>query len=134
MHWPFRVRDGRPGSEVGIELEHVDGAVSDGTTLFLVETKHWGENLDIVPIVKLLAQLNRRPPAVLGIVLSWLDFTEPALVLVRRLPPYRVLLWWGSELVWAARESGRMRSLLAAKLESAALHAVPDHYVGDFPQ
>jgi hypothetical protein len=57
-----------------------------------LEAKDQSEEIGLGPIAKLSTQLQRRPMATMGLVISRTGFTPPAKILLRYLSPVRVLL------------------------------------------
>ena len=109
--WPFVVHDRLP-------LEQIDGVAYFDGMAFLLECKHQRGPADVEPILKLKAQLVRRPRATVGALFCTGGFTEPALALARLLPPANVLLWDGREMDMALRHGGLTRGM-QKKLEFA---------------
>jgi hypothetical protein len=109
----------------GEEVEQLDGVVHSDGLSFVVEAKDQGEGVNIEPIAKLSTQLQRRPLATMGLVVSRTGFTSPARLLMRYLSPVRVLLWDGEELTSALKEKA-MRQVLLWKHRAAVQRGVPD--------
>jgi hypothetical protein len=110
----------------GAEVEQLDGAVHADGLSFIVEAKDTGGLVNIEPIAKLSTQLQRRPPAAMGLVVSRSGFTRPAKRLIRYLSPIRVLLWDGGELTSALQEKG-MREGMRWKYRMAVQRGIPDY-------
>lgn len=103
-------------------LEQIDGAVHFEGLSCLIECKAWHHKLvDVAPIIKLKAQLMRRPPPVLGALFCLGDFSTNALAMTRLMPPANVLLWRGGEIELALRKQ-LLREGLKRKLRHAAEH------------
>lgn len=107
-------------------VEEIDGAVHLPGLSCLVESKDWGKNVTIEPIVKMRSQLLRRPGATIGLVFSRETFTAPATYLAHFTMPQAVLLWPGRELEFALRE-GRICGYLRLKLRACCEYGVPDY-------
>ncbi len=60
-------------------VEEIDGAVHLPGLSCLVESKDWGKNVAIGPIVKMRSQLLRRPAGTIGLTCSKTTFTRPAI-------------------------------------------------------
>jgi hypothetical protein len=91
-----------------------------------VESKDWGANVPIGPIVKMRSQLLRRPAGTVGLLISKKEFTEPAIYLAHFTMPQAVLLWSGSDLDIAIRE-GRITQLLRLKYRVCCENGIPDY-------
>lgn len=107
IRWPYRVVIG------GDEIEQIDGVVYSDSLACLVECKDQAERANIEPIAKLRNQLLRRPGAAIGLVFSRSGFTEPAITLARFIAPQTILLWDGSEVVYALQRQAMRHALLA---------------------
>jgi hypothetical protein len=97
VQWPYRVP--MPTSET--TMEQIDGVLYIDGLAILVETKDTREPQNVEPVAKLRSQLDRRPPQVLGLVLSRTGFTAPAATLTRLISGGRIMLWTGVELRYA---------------------------------
>lgn len=121
---PFTVSVGTGTSE------QIDGAVVLRSTKFLIEAKAGASApVDFTPIGKLHAQLSRRPPATMGIVVALHGFTPAAIELANMTGP-RVLLWHKHDLELALSRRGRMKRVLELKYDHAEEHGLAD-YSGD---
>ena len=118
--WPYEVRI---EEEV---VEQIDGAVHLANMSALIEAKDHEQQINLKPILELKSRLDRRPPAVVGIVFSKRDFTPPALILAKYQTPQRVMLWRGGELTVALARRG-MCSGLMAKHRHLIEHGLPDY-------
>jgi hypothetical protein len=101
---PVRVRYPYVVSLFGELVEEIDGAVHLPGLSCLVESKDWGKNVMIGPIVKLRSQLLRRPAGTIGLLFSKHGFTRPASYLTFFTMPQAVLLWTGRDLEIALNE------------------------------
>jgi hypothetical protein len=72
VRYPYEV------SLFGEKVEEIDGAVHLPGLSCLVESKDWGKNVAIGPIVKMRSQLLRRPGGTIGLMFSMKTFTKPA--------------------------------------------------------
>lgn len=75
VRYPYEV------SLFGEKVEEIDGAVHGPGLSCLVESKDWGKNVAILPIVKMRSQLLRRPAGTIGLLFSKTTFTKPAIYL-----------------------------------------------------
>lgn len=110
--WPYRVQ------QEGMLLEQIDGALYFDGVPCLVEFKDVTRPVDTVAIVKLKAQLLRRPRATIGAVFNTGVFSPIATTLMRMMPPPDVLLWTGTEIDLALR-GRRLLEGMRAKLRHA---------------
>jgi hypothetical protein len=110
--WPFQVNQ-------PYLREQIDGVVYLEDWLpCLVECKHQREPVEAEPILKLKAQLVRRPRLAVGAVFSTGGFTESAVNLTHLLPPANILLWGKTEIDAALRQ-GTLRQGMRWKLRYA---------------
>jgi hypothetical protein len=109
----------------GKEVEQLDGVVHSDGLSFVVEAKDQADEVNLEPIAKLNTQLQRRPPATMGLVFSKSGFTTNAKTLIRYLSPVRVLLWEGSELTSALKDKA-MRQGARRKYRMAVQRGIPD--------
>lgn len=123
VSWPYAVGL----HQIPNPLEQIDGAIYFDGVSCLVECKdqHKKKNLNAVPIIKLKAQLMRRPRSTIGAVFSIGGFTQEATTLVQMLPPTDVLLWRGAEIDLALRRQ-RLCDGMKRKLRYAVEHGFPD--------
>ncbi|MFL5354553.1 hypothetical protein [Archangium sp.] len=110
--WPYRVQ------QDGLLLEQIDGALYFDGVSCLVEFKDVTRPVDTVAIVKLKAQLLRRPRATIGALFNTGEFSQVATSLMRMMPPPDVLLWTGDEIDLALR-GRRLLKGMRAKLRHA---------------
>jgi hypothetical protein len=109
--WPFQVYERYP-------LEQIDGVVYFDSLACLLECKDQKEAVDVGPILKLKAQLVRRPRVAVGALFSTGGFTDSAIRLANLLPPANVLLWKKKEIDLALRQ-GRLKEGMHLKLKHA---------------
>ncbi|WNG38838.1 hypothetical protein F0U61_38085 [Archangium violaceum] len=117
--WPYRVY------QDGLLLEQIDGVVYFDGVSCLVESKDVTRPVDTHAIVKLKAQILRRPRMTVGAVFNTGEFSSAAFSLVRMLPPPDVLLWRRAEIDWALRER-RLLEGMRAKLRYAVETGLAD--------
>src|SRR6266851_6091072 len=98
VRYPYEV------SLFGEKVEEIDGAVHLSGLSCLVESKDWGKNVAISPIVKMRSQLLRRPAGTIGLMFTKEDFTKPAIYLAHFTMPQAILLWSGFDLQVALAE------------------------------
>ena len=121
VRWPYRVRM----PESARTMEQIDGVLYIGGLAILVETKDTQDAQNIEPIAKLKSQLDRRPSQTLGLVVSRIGFTVPAITLTQLISGGRIMLWRGDELRHALA-SDLMVPGLIAKYRHLIEQAVPD--------
>jgi hypothetical protein len=107
------------------KVEEIDGAVHLPGLSCLVESKDWGKNVAIGPIVKMRSQLLRRPAGTLGLMFSKRNFTKPAIYLAHFTMPQAVLLWSGFDLQVVMAE-GKISSFLRLKHRVCCEDGIPD--------
>ena len=110
----------------GEKVEEIDGAIHLQGLSCLIESKDWGTNVTIAPIVKMRSQLLRRPAGTIGLVFAKEDFTTPATYLAHFTLPQAVLLWSGLDLQ-AAMDKGRICKFLRLKLRVCCEGGIPDY-------
>jgi hypothetical protein len=120
VNYPYEV------TVFGEKVEEVDGAVHIPGLSCLVESKDWGHNVAIGPIVKMRSQLLRRPAGTLGFMFVKEDFTKPAIYLAHFTMPQAILLWTGSD-IQVAMEEGRICWFLRLKHRYCCETGVPDY-------
>ena len=108
------------------KVEEIDGAVHLPGLSCLVESKDWGKNVAIGPIVKMRSQLLRRPAGTIGLMFSKKTFTRPAIYLAHFTMPQAVLLWSGFDLQ-IAMDEGRIRRFLRLKHRVCCEDGIPDY-------
>jgi hypothetical protein len=118
--WPYTVQMS------GRVIEQIDGAVYVGSISCLVETKDYGDPLNIEPIAKLRNQLSRRPAGTIGVIFSTSGFSDAARFLTRSVSPLNVLLWEYAEFRQAI-DRGSMCDALMRKYRFAVEHGMPDY-------
>lgn len=123
---PATVRYPYEASLFGEKVEEIDGAVHLPGLSCLVESKDWGKNVAIGPIVKMRSQLLRRPAGTIGLMFSKKDFTIPAKYLAHFTMPQAVLLWSGFDLQIALGE-GRICEFLRLKHRVCCEDGIPDY-------
>jgi hypothetical protein len=123
---PVSVRYPYEVSLFGEKVEEIDGAVHLPGLSCLVESKHWGKNIAIAPIVKLRSQLLRRPAGTIGLMFSTKTFTKPAIYLAHFTLPQAVLLWSGTD-IQIAMEEGRICRFLRLKQRVCCEDGIPDY-------
>jgi hypothetical protein len=119
VRYPYEV------SLVNEKLEEIDGAVHVPGLSCLVESKDWGKNVAIWPIVKMRSQLLRRPAGTIGLMVSKRTFTKPAIYLAHFTIPQAVLLWSGFDLQ-VAMDEGRISQFLRLKHRVCCENGIPD--------
>jgi len=87
VRYPYEV------SLFGEKVEEIDGAIHLPGLACLVESKDWGKNVPIGPLVKMRSQLLRRPSGMIGLMFAKQTFTNPAVFLAHFMMPQAVLLW-----------------------------------------
>jgi hypothetical protein len=108
------------------KVEEIDGAVHLPGLSCLVESKDWGKNVAIGPIVKMRSQLLRRPAGTVGIIFSKMSFTKPGIYLAHFTLPQAVLLWSGFDLQ-VAMDEGRICKFLRIKHRVCCENGIPDY-------
>lgn len=108
------------------KVEEIDGAVHLPGLSCLVESKDWGRNVAIGPIVKMRSQLLRRPAGTIGIMFSKKTFTKPAIYLAHFTMPQAVLLWSRFDLQ-VAMDEGRICGFLRLKHRVCCEDGIPDY-------
>jgi hypothetical protein len=119
VRYPYEV------SLFGEKVEEIDGAVHLSGLSCLVESKEWGKNVAIGPIVKMRSQLLRRPAGTIGLMFSKKTFTKPAIYLAHFTMPQAVLLWSEFDLQIAMAE-GRICQFLRLKHRVCCEDGIPD--------
>jgi hypothetical protein len=114
----------------GEEVEEIDGAVHLSGLSCLVESKDWGKNVEIGPIVKMRSQLLRRPAGTIGIIFSKKGFTTPSVYLAHFMMPQAVLLWSNTDLQMVL-EQGRICRFLRLKHRVCCEDGIPDYDLGE---
>jgi hypothetical protein len=120
VRYPYEV------SLFGERVEEIDGAVHLPGLSCLVESKDWGKNVAIAPIVKMRSQLLRRPAGTIGLMFSKTTFTKPAIYLAHFTMPQAVLLWSGTD-IQIAMEEGRICQFLRLKHRVCCEDGIPDY-------
>lgn len=123
--WPFQIHQ-------RYLLEQIDGVIRFDWLSCLLECKHQQEPVDVDPILKLKAQLVRRPRMAVGALFSTSGFTESALSQANLLPPANVLLWNKREMDLALRQ-GRLKEGMHLKLKFAIEQGSSDVNLEDSP-
>ena len=123
---PATVRYPYTVSLFGEDVEEIDGAVHLPALSCLVESKDWGKNVQIGPIVKMRSQLLRRPAGTIGLMFSKREFTRPATYLAHFTMPQAVLLWSGADLE-VAMSAGRICRFLHLKHRMCCENGIPDY-------
>jgi hypothetical protein len=80
----------------------------------LIECKDESKPLAIAPVAKMRNQLQRRPPATVGLIFSTSGNTNPAQILAGYLGSQTILLWHPEEIDLAVTKN-RIIPLLEAK-------------------
>ena len=99
VRWPYEVKI------EGEVVEQIDGAVVVGGLHFLLGCKDEGRPLAIAPVAKMRNQLQRRPPATVGLVFSTSGYTNPAQILANYLGSQTILLWHPEEISLVVQEN-----------------------------
>jgi hypothetical protein len=120
VRYPYEV------SLFGEKVEEIDGAVHLPGLSCLVESKDWGKNVAIGPLVKMRSQLLRRPAGTIGLMFSKKTFTNPAKYLAHFTMPQAVLLWSGFDLQ-IAWDEGRICPFLRLKHRVCCENGIPDY-------
>jgi hypothetical protein len=123
-----------PRQEGNLTLEEIDGLVYDGWQGFLVECKfkvESGDKIDIDPIFRLHLMTEQRPVGTMGLFFAASGYTAPALELVDRLRPIRVLLFDQEDLDWAVQSPGSMMQMVRRKWILAVKNGRP--YFAEIP-
>jgi hypothetical protein len=120
VRYPYEV------SLFGEKVEEIDGAVHLPGLSCLVESKDWGKNVAIGPIVKMRSQLLRRPAGTIGLMFSKKTFTIPAKYLAHFTMPQAVLLWSEFDLQ-IAMDEGRICRFLRLKHRVCCEDGIPDY-------
>jgi hypothetical protein len=108
------------------KVEEIDGAIHLHGLSCLVESKDWGKNVAIGPIVKLRSQLLRRPAGTVGLMFSKRTFTKPAIYLSHFTMPQCILLWSEFDIQVVMNE-GRIARFLRLKHRVACENGIPDY-------
>lgn len=122
VQWPYEVREGR------YAIEQIDGAVYCDGLFCLIESKDYGEAINVEPVAKLRNQLTRRPAGTLGLMFARSGYTPPAKYLVKMHSPLNILLWEFEELKLAVADQ-KMRLALQTKFKYAVERALPDYNI-----
>jgi hypothetical protein len=122
---PVMVRYPYEVSLFGEKVEEIDGAIHLSGLSCLVESKDWGKNVTIGPIVKMRNQLMRRPAGTIGLMFSKKTFTKPAIYLAHFTMPQAVQLWSGFDLQ-VAMDEGRICEFLRLKHRICCEDGIPD--------
>ncbi len=120
VRYPYEV------SLFGEKVEEIDGAIHLTGLTCLIESKDWGKNVAIGPIVKMRSQLLRRPAGTIGLMFSKRSFTTPAKYLAHFTMPQAVLLWSEYDLQ-VAMDEGRICRLLRLKHRVSCEDGIPDY-------
>jgi hypothetical protein len=126
VRWPY---DTQIDGEV---VEQIDGAVAVSGLHCLIECKDESKPLAIAPLAKMRNQLQRRPPATVGLIFSTSGYTNPAQILASYLGSQTILLWHPEEIELAVKK-GRIVPLLEAKYRACVetgLHIANTTYMG----
>jgi hypothetical protein len=75
VRWPY---DTKIEGEI---VEQIDGAIVVGALHCLIECKDESKPLAIAPVAKMRNQLQRRPPATVGLIFSTSGYTNPAQIM-----------------------------------------------------
>lgn len=112
------------------KVEEIDGAVHLPGLACLVESKDWGKNVPIGPIVKMRSQLLRRPGGMIGMIFAKHTFTEPAILLAHFTMPQAILLWsrWDIQV---ALEEENICECLRLKYRACCENGIPDYDLGE---
>jgi hypothetical protein len=108
VRWPY---DTEIDGEV---VEQIDGAIVASGLHCLIECKDESKPLAIAPVAKMRNQLQRRPPATVGLNFSTSGYTNPAQILAGYLGSQTILLWHPEEIELAVTKN-RIIPLLEAK-------------------
>jgi len=126
VRWPY---DTQIDGEV---VEQIDGAVAVSGLHCLIECKDESKPLAIAPLAKMRNQLQRRPPATVGLIFSTSGYTNPAQILASYLGSQTILLWHPEEIELAVNKR-RIVPLLEAKYRACVetgLHIANTTYMG----
>jgi hypothetical protein len=129
VEWPYTVTMGElTRTETGKTAEQIDGFIHTTEGLAcLVECKD-SSKVGKDPIDKLRSQLLRRPSAVIGIVFSQGEFTDPAALLALFGAQPTILLWSGDEVKLALQHKWFCKGLIA-KYRWCATRGLPDYHI-----
>lgn len=108
VRWPYETE------MEGVVVEQIDGAIVAGHLHCLIECKNESKPLAIAPIAKMRNQLQRRPPATIGLIFSTSGYTGLAQTLARYIGSQTILLWNPSEIEHVVKRK-RIVALLEAK-------------------
>ena len=122
VRWPFEVREGRHA------IEQIDGAIYCDGFFCLVESKDYGDAINVEPIAKLRNQLARRPAGTLGLIFARSGYTPSAKHLVKMHVPLNILLWEFEELRMAVADR-KIIPALRKKFRYAVEQALPDYNI-----
>ncbi len=122
VRWPYEVREGKHA------IEQIDGSVYGDGLFCLIESKDYGEAINVEPIAKLRNQLARRPAGTLGLIFARSGYTPSAKYLVKMNTPLNILLWEFEELKLAVADQ-KMRQALQTKFKYAVEQALPDYNI-----
>jgi len=122
VRWPYEIQ------VAGEVVEQIDGAVVAGGLHCLIESKDESKPLTIAPLAKMRNQLQRRPPATVGLIFSTSGYTSPAQILAGYMGSQTILLWYSEELELALTKQ-RIVPLLEAKYRICAETGVHDENV-----
>jgi hypothetical protein len=120
VRYPYEV------SLFGENVEEIDGAVHLPGLSCLVESKDWGKDVPISPIVKMRSQLLRRPAGMIGLIFAKQTFTKPAVYLAHFTMPQAVLLWSAWDIQVALDEKN-ICECLRVKYRVCCESGIPDY-------
>jgi hypothetical protein len=126
VRWPY---DTKIEGEI---VEQIDGAIVVGALHCLIECKDESKPLAIAPVAKMRNQLQRRPPATVGLIFSTSGYTNPAQIMAGYLGSQTILLWHPEEIELAVKKC-RIVPLLEAKYRACVetgLHIANTAYLG----
>jgi hypothetical protein len=112
------------------KVEEIDGAVHLPGLSCLVESKDWGKNVAVAPIVKMRSQLLRRPAGMIGLMFTKEDFTKPAIYLAHFTMPQAILLWSGAD-IQIVMDEGKICTFLRLKYRVCCEDGIPDYDLGE---
>jgi hypothetical protein len=120
VRYPYEV------SLFGEKVEEIDGAIHLPGLSCLVESKDWGKDVPISPIVKMRSQLLRRPAGMIGQLFAKQTFSKPAVYLAHFTMPQAVLLWSAWDIQVALDEKN-ICECLRVKYRVCCEGGIPDY-------
>lgn len=116
--------------------EQIDGVIHLDQIPFLVESKKCKNKIDIEPIAKLMSRLQTRPSFTMGLIISLSGITSAALEYMKYLQPRNIIIFQGTEIELAIKNSDTtnllFRKLLEVKLKALIERSEFDYHLKAF--